>query len=172
MGLGRRRPIKVRAWRLRCQGHAAVWSTVHRTPRSASSAIFCNKAALALSGSAIARCRYLTARPWFFAHNRSIRSSQPNRNRRPLLSLILAAQGSDISWRLASAPSSSYDLRRCLHAPGVPEGHEWAHPHSEFIYEAQTEQRQIPSGCSITRRIRTMTIRCAGLVSRDYFGTA
>jgi hypothetical protein len=67
-------------------GTGWFWSTVHSTPRSASSAIFCRSEALALSGSARASRRYLTARSWF-------------------LSLMLEASvpSSRLRWRLLSA---------------------------------------------------------------------
>jgi hypothetical protein len=54
-GFGRVRGISLR-----------IHSTVQSTFRSASSAILCRTSAVALSGSASASCRYLTARMWFF----------------------------------------------------------------------------------------------------------
>jgi hypothetical protein len=70
-------------------GTGVFWSTVHNTPRSASSAIFCNSAALALSGSARASRRYLTARSWFLSLMLEVFTcSEPSRNQRPSISLM------------------------------------------------------------------------------------
>jgi len=73
-------------------GTGCFWSTVHSTPRSASSAIFCKSAALALSGSARASRRYLTARSWFLSLMLEVFILQSRAsNQRSLLSLMSAA---------------------------------------------------------------------------------
>jgi hypothetical protein len=92
------------------------WSIVHSTPRSASSAIFCNSAALALSGSARASLRYLSARFWFLSFMLKMFTLQnPTRNQRPSLSLIpaLRVNSGTRGW-LAGAPEFGRGDQRIL----------------------------------------------------------
>ena len=74
-------------------GTGCFGSTVHNTPRSASSASLCKRAALALSGSARASRRYLTARSWFLLLMLEVFTSKGlRRNQKPLLSLMPAVR--------------------------------------------------------------------------------